>query len=71
MCCAASAATTILVGDLGNDLLLGGVGNDTLTAHGGADTLVGGAGSDRFRFNQALVLDGVESIADFQRSAGR
>ncbi len=59
-----------LVGDLGNDLLLGGLGNDTLTAHGGADTLVGGTGSDRFRFNQALVLDGIETIADFNGLPG-
>ena len=64
------AGNDVLNGDFGNDLLVGGDGNDHLTAHAGEDTLVGGAGSDIFHFGHALVLDGVEVVADFNGLPG-
>lgn len=50
-----SAAADVLRGTAGDDILIGGPGRDTLT---------GGDGRDRFQFDS--VLDGVDTITDFE-----
>jgi Predicted extracellular nuclease len=55
-----SAARDTLVGTPGDDVLDGGPGNDTLT---------GGSGRDDFVFDS--VLDGVDTITDFQPGSDR
>ena len=45
--CAASAATTHLTGNAGDDVLKGSEGGDTLRGGEGSDTLDGGPGADR------------------------
>jgi hypothetical protein len=56
-----------IIGNAADNVLNGGSGNDTLEGGGGHDTLIGGAGSDTFIFGPH---DGVDTISDFQASAG-
>jgi predicted extracellular nuclease len=51
-------------GSAGRDTLVGTDGDDIISGGVGADTLTGGAGRDQFVFDS--VLDGVDTITDFQ-----
>ena len=51
-------------GTAGRDTLVGTPGDDSLAGGAGADTLTGGAGRDRFVFDS--VLDGTDTLTDFQ-----
>ncbi len=53
-----------LNGSAGRDILVGTAGDDVLTGGAGADTLTGGGGRDRFVY--ASLLDGVDTLTDFQ-----
>lgn len=53
-----------ITGGAGNDTLSGTPGDDILTGGIGRDTLSGGAGRDQFVY--ASVLDGGDTITDFQ-----
>lgn len=57
------AASTTLLGGLGNDTLVGGGGNDTLIGEGGNDALNGGAGNDFYEFN-TTAPQGSDSITE-------
>ncbi|MCY1125299.1 M10 family metallopeptidase [Frigidibacter sp. RF13] len=52
-------------GGRGSDTLSGGIGNDTLRGGLDADTLTGGSGFDAFVFKDALDVDDIDLITDF------
>lgn len=53
-----------VTGTSGRDTLLGTSGDDAITGGLGADTLSGATGKDRFVYTS--VLDGIDTITDFQ-----
>lgn len=53
-----------VTGTAGRDILRGSVGDDILNGGPGADTLTGYAGNDQFVY--ASVLDGIDTLTDFQ-----
>ena len=57
-----------LTGAGGAETLTGGTGDDTITGAVGADILTGGAGNDIF--NYTALGEGVDTINDFNTSAG-
>jgi Ca2+-binding RTX toxin-like protein len=57
-----------ITGTNNNDALIGGDGNDVLVGGLGNDVLNGGAGADKFRF--ATLAEGLDTIQDFQATAG-
>lgn len=61
------AGNDTIIGNAIDNVLNGGAGNDRLEGGGGHDTLIGGSGSDTFVFGPH---DGVDTITDFQASAG-
>ena len=57
-----------LNGGAGDDLIFGQEGNDTIIGGAGNDVIYGGSGADMFVYN--AITDGVDTIKDFDDSAG-
>jgi len=63
-----SGGNDTLNGGDGNDVIFGQEGNDLITGGAGADTLYGGSGADTFIYE--ALLDGIDTIKDFDTSEG-